>query len=410
VVQSARGDEPLYLDTAFTFQAARGAVLWLMCCGLAPLAAWFYRDSRLALLLPVAGLTVLLGGFESMALAKLQRQLRVGWLIATELLDVAVTVVVMLAWARVAPSVWALVWGGVFGGIARVALSHSLDRSRRDRFAWERRSLREVVGIGKWLFASTLLTFVAGQSDRLVFARMLDLGMLGVYSIAATLASPLIILVARVSRTVVFPSLGAKARISEEAFRDAFDRTMRAALPFAGAVVSGLVAVGPSLIALLYDQRYQAAGWIVQLLALGGWLYALGASGGEALLARGHARWLALANGAKALAIPFGIWLGFEAGGFVGAVLGFACSELARYATFAVGRHALGLRPLRTELALSARTAAAAALGTLAAGAARQHGGALAGTAAGGAVAVAFWLPSLWGIYTREFARGRFAA
>lgn len=402
VVQSPRGDEPEFANTIFTFQAARAVALWLACCGLAPLAGWFYGDARLIALLPVAGLTVLLGGLESMSLARLQRQLRVGWLIAAELLDVSITVAVMLAWASVAPSVWALVIGGVIGGVSRVLLSHALARGRRDRFAWDRSAIRDVLHLGKWLFASTLLTFAAGQSDRLIFGRLIDLGSLGVYNIAAMLASPLVVVVARIGRTVAFPSLSEVARRSESAFRDAYVRSTRALLPVAGAAVSVLVASGPCLVSSLYDSRYQDAGWIVQWLALSGWLYAAGALGGEALLARGEASWLAFANGAKAVAIPIFMWIGFRIAGFPGAVAGFAASELARCVVFGVGRSGIGIGNLAVELALSAQVLAAAGLGLVASRAAASAGGDLLGFAAGVAVAGACWLPNGWRIYRTE--------
>ena len=42
IVQSSRGDDPRFLDTAWVLQIARGLVLWILACLLAwPVAAFY---------------------------------------------------------------------------------------------------------------------------------------------------------------------------------------------------------------------------------------------------------------------------------------------------------------------------------------------------------------------------------
>ena len=65
VLQSKRGDDPDFLNTAFTLQAIRGVALWLACCALAWPAAQFYNVPELALYLPVAGFTSVIWGLQT---------------------------------------------------------------------------------------------------------------------------------------------------------------------------------------------------------------------------------------------------------------------------------------------------------------------------------------------------------
>ena len=63
IMQNKRGDEPAFLNTAWTIQILRGAVLYLGCCALAWPAAVFYGEPTLAHFLSIASLSLLIGGF-----------------------------------------------------------------------------------------------------------------------------------------------------------------------------------------------------------------------------------------------------------------------------------------------------------------------------------------------------------
>jgi hypothetical protein len=72
---------------------------------------------------------------------------------------------------------------------------------------------------------------------------------------------------------------------------------------------------------------------------------------------------VAVGSAAKLLGMFVAIPLGFVMGGFQGAVLGFAASELLRYIASVAGGLTIGLRSYRQDLALSG-----AVIGTLAVG------------------------------------------
>src|SRR4028119_542476 len=65
VIQNKRGDDPVFLNTAWTLQVVRGGFLWV--CSL--LIAWpvshFYEERQLLWLIPVVALTTVISGFNS---------------------------------------------------------------------------------------------------------------------------------------------------------------------------------------------------------------------------------------------------------------------------------------------------------------------------------------------------------
>src|SRR3954469_4128148 len=75
IVQNKRGDDPDYLNTAWTIQAMRGTMLCLMACALAIPAARFYRQPQLTPLMLMVAITPLIQGFNSTNLATANRHL-----------------------------------------------------------------------------------------------------------------------------------------------------------------------------------------------------------------------------------------------------------------------------------------------------------------------------------------------
>ena len=61
IIQSKRGDDPEFLNTAFTIQVIRGQGLGLAMILLAKPVAWFYRDDRLTALLCLGSLQLFIG-------------------------------------------------------------------------------------------------------------------------------------------------------------------------------------------------------------------------------------------------------------------------------------------------------------------------------------------------------------
>ena len=59
IMQSKRGDDPHFLNTAWTIQAGRGVLLWLAASVLAYPMALIYGEAQLMQLLPVDGRDVL---------------------------------------------------------------------------------------------------------------------------------------------------------------------------------------------------------------------------------------------------------------------------------------------------------------------------------------------------------------
>lgn len=331
IQQNPRGDDPAFLDTAWTIQVARGVLLWGAACLLAWPVAAFYDAPGLLQLLPVAGLSLVVAGFTPTRFETASRHLQIGraTMVGIGAQVVGLGLTIALAWAM--GSVWALAIGMVLSETVRQIMLHGLLPGHVNRLSYEREAASELIAFGKWIFLSTICGFLVVQGDRLILGRYLSLDMLGIYSIGFFLASFPIMLGSTAMERLMIPIYRMRPpQQSEDNFRAI--RRMRMALSGGLMLLVAVLALGgPILVTLLYDPRYQAAGGIVVLISCVVMLQIIALTYDRAALAAGDARgffWLlAWRSGLQTLFFIAGA----ELGGLVGALVGQALSVFAIY-------------------------------------------------------------------------------
>jgi O-antigen/teichoic acid export membrane protein len=327
IAQSKRGDDPDFLNTAWTIQVIRGFALWLVACLLAYPAAWLYDAPTLIYYLPIAGLGLAMAGFNPTRIETAHRHLAMGRLTLLDLTSQVVGIVAMIVLALLLQSVAALVIGGVIGILAKLGLTWAFLPGPANRFRWEARSLRELVSFGKWIFLSTLGWFFASQGDKAILGGFLALETLGIYNICYFLASFPLLLGLSVSGRVMIPIYRETAAKGSSRLR-----LMRYGLT-AGVMLllAGMALAGPVLVDLLYDPRYAQSGAIVVLLGIVLMPQALGMTYDQAALAAGDSRGFFVYSGSRAVLQTTGLLTGVMTGGLVGALFGMGLALVASH-------------------------------------------------------------------------------
>jgi O-antigen/teichoic acid export membrane protein len=165
VVRNPRGEEPAFLNTAWTIQILRSCWLFLGACLLAWPTAYFYGDSRLLGLIPIVGVYSLISGFMSTSLPVLNRRMEVGSLarfeLGNQIVGMIITCTIVWFWR----SIWGMSVGILLGWIIRVLWSHCINVGCRNRLTWDRDSARELISFGRWIFLSSSASdFITGQT------------------------------------------------------------------------------------------------------------------------------------------------------------------------------------------------------------------------------------------------------
>jgi O-antigen/teichoic acid export membrane protein len=270
VIRDPRGDEPIFLNTAWTMQVVRGVGLWLAACLLALPYAWFYSQPILWFLIPVVGLTVLLDSFDAAAVHWCSRHMLLFRITALEFLRQLTALLVTISWAWMSPTVWAFPAGAITGCIVVLVLSHMALPGPKSRFQWDRECARAQYHFGKWVFVSSVLSFIARQMDVLFLAYYIDIGKVGVYGLAINLAEPLTTLNMRLSQQVLYPLYAKTFRDRPWDLSRIFYRTrLRIDLlhlpPLGVAMIAGS---GIVRLILYKSPAFWEAGWMFQILCI----------------------------------------------------------------------------------------------------------------------------------------------
>jgi O-antigen/teichoic acid export membrane protein len=394
IVRSARGDDPVFLDTAYTVQAVRGVGQWLIACACAVPFARLYGEPILVQMVPVLGFSAVITGLASTKQYTQDRDMQLGRLVVMELVSQACGTLLMVLLALAWHSVWALGIGAMFTTLVRTTLSFVLLPGRNNRLRWEPAARGELFAFGRWVFVSTVLTFASQSADRLLFGKLVTMEMLGVYSIGRMMAAAPTEALAQIGMSSVFP-LFSRIVNAGQPLGAAFVRVRRPLLVLSGFGLAALAACGGALIDVLYDDRYRDAGWVVQTLAVGAWFTVIWNVNVAALLALGESKWMAATTAVKTATMIAAIPVGAALGGFHGAVAGIAVAEALTWVVSAVvvARH--GLAGFGHDWPLTGLFGLSAALGYFA-----GHGlldlPALPALAISGAVVSALWLPLAW--------------
>ncbi|NEP57826.1 MAG: oligosaccharide flippase family protein [Symploca sp. SIO2G7] len=343
IIRNKRGNEPIFLNTAWTLQVIRGFILWLGSLLLTWPVAQFYNKPQFLWLVPVAGLTTIITGFESTSRFTLNRNLAVRELAIFELGSQAISVGVMIIWALFSPSIWALVGGNIVSASIKVVWSHRLIPGYSNRFAWDKEVAQELFSFGRWIFISTALTFLSAQSDRLTLGKLISDELLGVYSIAFNLAQLPRAVIGAVGGKVIFPAFAKSADLPRAELRAKILKNRKLIVFPTAFALAVLVSFGDLVILTLYDDRYTKASWMLPILALGIWPILLTNTIDGSLLAIGKSQYGALGFFCKFIFVVVGVPLGFFWKQELGAVTVIALNDLPLYAVISYGLWREGL-------------------------------------------------------------------
>ncbi len=279
IIQSHRGDDPLFLNTAWTFQILRGGIIFLLAISLAAglaIANSFglvgassaYHDPVLPSVLAALSFTALISGFESTNLASAHRVMRQGRITILELISQVAGLAVMIVWALVDKSIWALVGGTILSSCIKTILSHWYIEGQTNRLMWNRDIFLELFAFGKWILLTTILGYFVSNGDRLVLAGLVKADVLGVYTIALFMISALQEVLSKLATNAALPALSKVVRERREDLSAVYYK-IRFPIDLAILFICGLLFYAGHLITdVLYDNRYANAGHMLEILAI----------------------------------------------------------------------------------------------------------------------------------------------
>lgn len=280
IIQSPRGEDPVFLNTIWTVQIVRGFILFASTLLLAALA-WYaqtinlwspnstYAAPELPLVLAVTGFSAIIVGFQSTKIDLAVRAFQQKKVVLTEFGSQLVGLVVMLAIGYFTRSIWSLVIAGLVQSMVNTLLGHFWFEGPSNRLQWERSALDELVGFGRWILLSSAVGVLALYGDRVWFGGSMTPAELGVYSIAVLILGAVQLALQKIVGSVALPAFSEATRTNDTVRLHALYYRLKLMLDLACLFLCGLFLTGsPLLISILYDERYAQAGNMMAILSL----------------------------------------------------------------------------------------------------------------------------------------------
>ncbi len=313
-----------HCDTAWTFSFLRGVAVAILLAILSPWIADFFRDDRVLAITLIFAANSLLGNAFSIGLILLRMELNFAAGFYFDLASRLVVLVVTLGLAFWWRSYWAIVVGTLVGNVFGFFLSFKL-HPYRARFSLAK--AREYFSFSLVMIPLNAAYYLTGRVDTFVVGRMSAAAALGVYNVAAELATMLTIdLMQQISRGL-YPNY-AKLTGDQPKLVEAYLGSLSALATVSIAFGLGLWVVSRDFTIVILGEKWLDAIPLLQWLAIGGALRGIDYSLGTTILTvAGYERvsavlmWIRLIV-YTAAAIAGGMWngqLGVAIGMFVAA-------------------------------------------------------------------------------------------
>lgn len=290
-------DEEVYekAETVFASTVVIGFIVSALLALFSPLIATFFDEPQLAGVTAALGSSFFISSLSATHYALALKQLNIRARTIAELAELIVRAVVGIILALAGAGVWSLVIGYLAGSVA-LGIALVVQIHWRPKLQPRRADLRELLGFGGTLSAVNILATAISRTDYLFVGRALGPAALGLYTLGFRLPELLILGLAAVAGSVLFPAFTAVDRdVLGRAFLVSLRYTVMLALPLA--VV--LAVLAEPTITVVFGDQWEGSVVTMQIVCIYSFAHAIGIPAGTVYKATGRAGvllWFAVAE------------------------------------------------------------------------------------------------------------------
>jgi O-antigen/teichoic acid export membrane protein len=223
---------------------------------------------------------------------------------------------------------WGIVFAIILDRLIITVLSWQFYRELRPRLFFDLAAAREILVFSKFTIPSSFLTLGLTQFDKVVFLRLFDLRLLGIYSLAGNISGAIESVIGKISQSVLYPRCAQNFRENPDTVAKRYYTENTKLFASILAMPAALCGAAHLVITLLYDSRYSEAGSVLQALAFRGVLLSFASSAEDLLISAGQFHVILTGNLLRAAWIIAGSLLGYHFLGFLGFIYGLSLSGL----------------------------------------------------------------------------------
>jgi len=257
---------PEYLNAAWTIQLMQASIVAGLLLALAPFAADYYNEPRVATVIRWLALRAFIEGFQNIGIVAFQRELDFAKEFRFHVYSRLLNLIFAIVAALILRNYMALVVGMLSGALITVLLSY-LMHPYRPRLSMEK--LKGLRSYSNWLLVSRLGTFLSGGVDQFIAGGIVGAAAIGSYNVASQLATmPSGELVMPVRRAL-FPNLS-KLQDDPMAFRRLVQQTFSSLAIAAIPLSLGLIMTADEIVRIVLGPRWSSSVDLLKWLALYG--------------------------------------------------------------------------------------------------------------------------------------------
>lgn len=277
-------DEKLdsYLSTAWTFGIIRAFLLFAILYVLAPyFANWKVDPEKVSLtisIIRVSGLSFFIGAFGNIGIIHFRKELQFHKQFIIDIIPTLISIAVTVILVLIYKNVWSLVFGRLSANIFRCVFSYVM-HPFRPKFEFQTEKAKEMWSFGKWVFFSTLISFIMTQGDDFFVVVYINAAALALYQAAYQYSNIPATEITNVISQVSFPAYSKLQndipRI-RQAYLKIFGLTSFLSIPASGMIFI----MTPFFVTLFLKERWWPMIPVMQVLAIKGLVRSLGATRG----------------------------------------------------------------------------------------------------------------------------------
>jgi O-antigen/teichoic acid export membrane protein len=275
-----------YFDTVWTLQILIGLCLTVSIYLLAPIAAEYFQEERITLVMRLLGLRALVQGFQNPGVIWFQKNMEFNKDFQLLVWQRSIRFLIVIVLAVVFRNYWALVFAMISAKILGVALSYIL-HPFRPRYSFSR--VKEVWSFSAWMLVVHIGHFLNGKIDEFLIGGLVGTKSVGLYTVAVDIAqSPTQEVVMPISR-VLFPAfseINKQPEQLERVYLKAFSGLATVCL----ATGVGVALVSSEIVTVFLGGQWETIKTVMPWLALSAIFLALSGSMSTFLGSKGQAK------------------------------------------------------------------------------------------------------------------------
>jgi O-antigen/teichoic acid export membrane protein len=278
-----------HLSSFFWVNVLTGMLLFICIILVRPVAVIYFKQPVLSGYLGIAAFSFLIMPFAQIFNTLLKKELRFRTLSKIDIVGTVVysTVTVGLALAKL--GVLSLILGQLVRTAFTVGILFFIFRKTwLPKFHFNIKEIKSYLSFGAFQMGERAANYLSANSDYIIIGRFLGPSALGFYTLAYQLMRAPLAKINPIITNVAFPAFS-KVQNDNFRIRKGYCKALNYISTLTFPVLTGMVAVAPEFVRLVYGEKWIPSIIVLQILCLVGLFKSVGGTIGSVLLAKGRA-------------------------------------------------------------------------------------------------------------------------